>query len=155
MRISRNPPGRLSQIRRFCVPSLLAGWLFWFWLGWDVGLLVDMEGLDTELDVGEDTVTEEVAVGVADGKGVLVGTGAIDGEGDATAVGDDSGVIVGELVADGVGVAVCGSGVGVLVCRVCGHWYTPFTRGAGTRSSGLLMCGCAPGTLGLIKVNCV
>jgi hypothetical protein len=109
MRISRSPPGRLSQISRFCVPSL---WLGWVWLCWDVGLLTDVEGGDAELDVGEDTVTEDIAVGVTDGEGVLVGAGAIDGEGDTAAVGDDSGVIVGELVADGVG---------VLVCRVAGH----------------------------------
>jgi hypothetical protein len=152
--IWRRPPGRLSQIVKVCVPSLLFCWGFWFGFGGDVGLGVDVETGDGELDVGEDTITEEVAVGVTDGEGVFVGTGAIDGEGDAATVGDDSDVIVGELVTDGVGVGR-GFGVGVLVCRVWGHWYTPFICGAGTRSSGLLMCGCAALSLALANVSCM
>lgn len=121
MRSSLRPPGKLSQINKFCVPSLL-GWLLW--------LLVDVEGLDTELEVGEDAITEEVTVGVVDDEGEVVGPGAIDGDGDGPAVGDKDGVVVGELVADA-------GGVGVLVCTLAGH---P-ASGAGTRSSGLSMCG--------------
>lgn len=88
-----------------------------------------MEGFDVETEVGDDAITEEVAIGVGDGEGVAR-SGGIDGEGegDGTAVGDDDAVEVGEKLA---------SGVGVLVWIVAGH---P-ASGAGTRSSGLLICG--------------
>jgi len=143
IRISRSPPGKLSQTSRFCVPSLLAGWLFWFWFGGDVGLGVDVEGFDVETEVGDNAVTEEIIVGVVDGEGVA-GSGAIDGdgEGNGAAVGDDDATAVGEKVADAVnvgvcvGVGVCGRGVGVLVWRVDGQ--PP--AGAGTRSFGFCMC---------------
>jgi hypothetical protein len=105
--IWRRPPGRLSQIVKVCVPSLLAGWLLWFWFGGDVGLGVDVEGFDIEAEADDNAVTEEIIVGVVDGEGVA-GSGAIDGdgEGNGATVGDDDATAVGEKVADAVNVGV-------------------------------------------------